>query len=88
MANLHFQIFFMVDFIELRNFDNYIEANIVLGRLKSSGINCWLKDENLSALIVDPILTNVLGGIKLMVEKEQLQQAEEILNEPLQQFEE
>lgn len=68
----------------LRNFDNYIDAHIVKGRLEAENIRCWLKDENISALIVDPVLTNVIGGIKLMVPKDQWQKANEILNQPLE----
>ena len=78
-----------MDFILLQNFDNYIDAHIVKGRLEDQGIHCWLKDENLSALIVDPILTNaVSGGIKLMVPKDELQRAFEILKQPLQPYRE
>ena len=78
-----------MDFVLLQNFDNYIDAHIVKGRLEDQGIHCWLKDENLSALIVDPVLTNaVSGGIKLMVPKDELQRAIEILNQPLQSYSE
>jgi hypothetical protein len=72
-------------FVVFRNFDNYIDAHIVKGRLEDQGIHCWLKDENFSALIVDPILTNaVSGGIKLMVPEAEFQKATEILDQPLQ----
>ena len=50
------------------------------GRFESEGISCWLKDEHLSAIIVDPILTNAIAGIKLMVRKEDLEKAIETLN--------
>ena len=30
------------------------------------GIRCWLKDEN--TVTIDPILTNAIGGIKVMVD--------------------
>lgn len=74
-----------MDFVLLQSFDNYIDAHIVKGRLEDQGIHCWLKDENLSSLIVDPILTNaVSGGIKLFVPKDELQKAIEILNQPQQ----
>lgn len=71
-----------MEFIMLRNFDNYIDAHIVKGRLEAENIPCWLKDENVSALIVDPVLTNVIGGIKLMVPKDEWQRANEILSQP------
>ena len=72
----------------LQSFDNYIDAHIVKGRLEAEDIPCWLKDEHTSALIVDPVLTNAIGGIKLMVPKDQVQKATEILNRPPQNFSE
>lgn len=72
-----------MDIVMLRSFDNYIDAHIVKGRLEAENIACWLKDENISTLIVDPILTNAIGGIKLMVPKDQLEKANEILSYPL-----
>ena len=77
-----------MDFVILRTFDNYIDAHIVMGRLESQNIICWLKDEYLSALIVDPVLTNAIAGIKLMVAENQVERAMEILNEPPQPFDE
>ena len=74
-----------MDFVLLQSFDSYIDAYIVKGRLEDQGVHCWLKDENFSALIVDPILTNaVSGGIKLMVPKDELEKAIAILNQPQQ----
>jgi hypothetical protein len=74
-----------MDFVILESFDNYIDAHIVKGRLEDQGIHCWLKDENLSAIIVDPILTNAIsGGIKLMVPKGEFSKALDILNQPPQ----
>jgi hypothetical protein len=78
----HFNQF--MDFVLLQVFTNYIEAHIVKGRLQDQGINCWLEGEHLSALIVDPILTNVIAGIKLMVAKDDVEKALEILNRPEQ----
>ncbi len=77
-----------MDFELLRVFDYYIDAHIVKGRLEAEGIICWLKDEHLSALIVDPVLTSAIAGIKLMVAKEHVERAIQKLNEPLQPFEE
>lgn len=77
-----------MNFAILEVFSNYIDAHIVKGRLESAGIECWLKDEFVSALIVDPVLTNALGGIKLMVAENQLEQAMQILRAPPQSTEE
>ena len=60
-------------FVELRSFDNYIEANIVLKMLQSFDVNCHLKDENTVAL--NPIWTQAVGGIKIMVAEEDFDQA-------------
>ncbi len=76
----------VMDFVLLQVFTNYIEAHIVKGRLEAEGINCWLEGEHLSALIVDPILTNAIAGIKLMVAKEDADKAIELLNQSEQQI--
>lgn len=67
-----------MEFTILETFSNYIDANLTLGRLESEGINCWLKDEYTAT--IDPILTNAIGGIKLMVSKDDFEKATEILN--------
>jgi len=73
-----------MEFVLLQTFDNYIDAHIVKGRLEAEDIICWLKDEHLSALIVDPVLVSVIAGIKLMVAKDHVEKAKQILNEPPQ----
>ena len=67
-----------MQFIPVWSYDNYISAQIALGRLQEDGIDCWLKDEN--TVTIDPILTNAVGGIKLMVLNNQVQEALNILN--------
>jgi predicted RNA-binding Zn-ribbon protein involved in translation (DUF1610 family) len=66
-------------FVVAQVFTNYIDANIIMGRLEEEGINCWLKDEN--TVTIDPILTNAVGGIKLMVAETQAERAFELLRE-------
>jgi hypothetical protein len=68
-----------MDFVALRSFDNYVYAHIVLTMLRDSGINCHLKDENIITL--DPFLSPALGGMKLMVESTQVEEATELLEE-------
>jgi len=70
-------LFCMMNFIPVVAFNEYVEANIVLGRLQSEDINCWLKDENTST--ITPFLSNAIGGIKLMVAEPQAERAKEIL---------
>jgi DNA-directed RNA polymerase subunit RPC12/RpoP len=48
-----------------------------MGRLKEENIECWLKDEN--TVTIDPILSNAVGGIKLMVAEEDAKNAWELL---------
>ena len=66
-------------FILVWSYDNYINAHLALGRLKEDGFNCWLKDEN--TVTIDPMLSNAIGGIKLMVEETEAKKAWELLNQ-------
>lgn len=66
-----------MDFIIINSYNNYIDAHIAHGVLEEAGINCWLKDEH--TVTIDPILTNAIGGIKIMVPKQQAERAVEIL---------
>jgi DNA-directed RNA polymerase subunit RPC12/RpoP len=66
-----------MDFVVLKSFTNYVDAHIVLGRMKDEGVDCWLKNENMSTIM--PIWNNALGGIQLMVAKEQEKKAAYIL---------
>lgn len=69
----------MGKYIEIRAFDNYIYAHIILTRLQDSGINCHLKDEY--TITIDPLLSPALGGIKLMVAEPQVARALKLLEE-------
>ena len=62
-----------MNFIAIRSFDNYIDANIILGKLQNEGITCFLRDEY--TVTIDPILTNAVGGIKLTVPEADAQKA-------------
>lgn len=73
-----------MEFIPLRSFDNYIEANIVLSMLMASNINCHLKDEN--TVTIDPLLSPALGGIKLMVHHVHAERAWDLLEEAELQY--
>jgi DNA-directed RNA polymerase subunit RPC12/RpoP len=56
-----------------------MEAHIVQGRLEEDGIKCWLKDEN--TVTLNPIWTQAVGGIKLMVAEPQVERAAELMKE-------
>lgn len=64
-------------FIPLRAYDNYITANLVMQRLESENIQCYLQDEN--SVTIGPMFSNAIGGIKLMVHQEHLPRAQELL---------
>jgi hypothetical protein len=68
-----------MNFVQLRSFDNYINAHIQLAMLQSEGINCHLADEY--TITIDPLLSPAIGGMKLMVDVSQAQQAKELLDE-------
>jgi hypothetical protein len=68
-----------MDYIQVRSYDNYIYAHIVLSMLQDAGINCHLKDEY--TITIDPLLSPALGGIKLMVAGSQLERALQLLVE-------
>lgn len=68
-----------MNFIPLFNFSNYIDAHIILGKLQAENINCWLQDEH--TVSINPIWTNAVGGIKLMVAKEDEERAALLLQE-------
>jgi predicted RNA-binding Zn-ribbon protein involved in translation (DUF1610 family) len=66
-----------MDFVTIRTFQNNFSAHLVLTKLRSAGITCFLKDE--FTVTVDPILSNAIGGIKLVIKKEEQEEAIELL---------
>lgn len=66
-------------FVEVRSYDNYIEAHLMLGRLRDEYINCHLLNEN--SVTIDPFLSNAIGGIKLMVAEPQVERALQLIDE-------
>jgi predicted RNA-binding Zn-ribbon protein involved in translation (DUF1610 family) len=71
-----------MNIITLRSFDNYFLASITLTKLQDAGVECYLKDEH--TVTIDPILSNAIGGIKLVVKEQDAEEAKKIL----QQFDE
>jgi len=65
-----------MDFVILQSFNNYMEAHLLMARLESEGVECWLQNEN--TVTVFPVWTNAVGGIKLLVKKEDLSRARQI----------
>jgi len=68
--------FYKMDFVILQSFNNYVDAHLLMAKLESEDIQCWLQDENTVTLY--PILTNAVGGIKLFINKNDLSRARQI----------
>lgn len=60
-------------------FYNPIEANIVKSRLLDGGLQCFLSDEN--SVVINPLFTQALGGVKLHIFEKDLDKANIILQE-------
>ena len=73
-----------MNFVQLRSYDNYLNANMQLSMLKGEGINCYIKDEY--TITIDPLLSPAIGGMKLMVDELQTDTAEEILKNADKEF--
>jgi hypothetical protein len=67
------------NFIKIASYDNYMLANMTLGLLEDNNINCHLRDEN--TVTIDPLLSNAIGGIKLMVHAAQADRANELIQQ-------
>ncbi|MDH7463358.1 DUF2007 domain-containing protein [Chitinophagaceae bacterium 26-R-25] len=61
----------------IRSYDNYINANMHLSLLKDAGLDCYIQDEY--TITIDPLLSPALGGMKLMVKEEDIDEANRIL---------
>ncbi len=73
-----------MDYVELRSFDNYIEANIVLNMLQHQDIVCHLKDEHI--ITIDPLLSPAIGGMKLMVHSDHVEKAWDLMDRAEQEY--
>lgn len=67
--------------VMLRRFRDIPEALLAKGKLEAMGVECVLGDENMVRM--DWFLSNLLGGVKLLVEAEDFTQASKLLNEPM-----
>lgn len=71
----------MQELVTIRRFRDLPEALLAKGSLESSGIECFLADENLVRL--DWFISNFIGGIKLNVLAADEAIARKILDEPI-----
>ena len=67
----------MSQWVSIATFDNHVEAHFYATLLDSKGIPCHLADETMMTLF--PIYNISLGGIKVQVLEEDVNQAKEII---------
>ncbi|OFY11149.1 MAG: hypothetical protein A2W93_09010 [Bacteroidetes bacterium GWF2_43_63] len=68
--------------IRIKTCSDSFEANIMLGKMKQAGIECFLTNENFSTLM--PRYTGVMdSGVHIMIDEKDTEVALEILNEPI-----
>lgn len=65
--------------IVYQTFENPIEANIILTRLKDAGFNCFLTGENTA--LVYPVFDTSVSGIRLHVFENEVEEIEKLLAE-------
>jgi hypothetical protein len=69
------------DLIAIRKFRDLPEALLAKGAIESAGIECFLADDNLVRL--DWFISNFIGGVKLLVDRENADSAANVLNQPI-----
>jgi len=65
--------------ITFKTFDNSIDAHILKIKLESEGITCFLFDEHMVS--VNPLYSQLIGGIKLKINEEDLIHAKNVVLE-------
>ncbi len=68
------------DMVTLRQFRDLPEALLAKGILDSAGIECFLVDENM--IRMNWFISNLLGGIRLQVNRDDVEEAVTLLSEP------
>jgi Putative prokaryotic signal transducing protein len=67
--------------VTIRKFRDLPEALLAKGSLDSAGIESFLADDNMVRM--DWFISNLLGGVKLLVKPEDVEQANQILDQPI-----
>jgi hypothetical protein len=67
--------------VTIRKFRDLPEALLAKGSLESAGIECYLVDDNMVRM--DWFISNLLGGVKLQVRPEDIEEATAILDMPI-----
>lgn len=68
-----------MNLLPLRAYDSYITAHLRKQQLEAEGIHAVLKDEY--TVTIDPILSNAVGGIKILVPESQWGQASKLIEQ-------
>lgn len=63
--------------IVYKTFENPIEANLVMARLKDSGFSCFLSGENTA--MVYPVFDTSVSGVQLHVFENEIKEIDELL---------
>ncbi len=66
-------------FFKIGSFEFTADVQIIKGKLESEGIPVFLRDEN--TLNSDPLISNAIGGVKLLVYSRDKERALKIYNE-------
>jgi hypothetical protein len=66
------------DLVTVRRFHNLPDALLAKGSLESAGIECYLADDNMVRIF----LSTFVGGVRLLVRREDADSAQLILDEP------
>lgn len=70
-----------MELVTIMTFDNSIEAHMMKSKLESENIRCFLFDENIVGL--NPLYNVTVGGIKLKINKYDVDNATVIIQETL-----
>lgn len=68
----------MSKFKQIASYQYPAEAQLFKGKLESEGIEVFIQNEN--TIGSDPLLSNAIGGVKLLVKNEDVVRAKYILN--------
>jgi len=64
--------------VAVGTYDNAFEAHLVRGKLGAYGVNAFLADDNV--ININPLLTNLMGGVKVLVPEDEVVEARRVLN--------
>ncbi len=74
------------EMVVLTSYPNIWEAEIVLGRLLAEGIDAQLRDQHIVS--TNWLYSNAVGGVKVVVPRDQFETAQSLLEQPYEEVEE